>query len=229
MNDRVPTMTSTVEHHEHHAHERGKATKAALLAVTMEILDEVGEANIRLEEILKRSSASPSSLYHHFGNLRGLVETAQAERFAGLALRRTDEFAAQIDGLDSPEKFAAAADYWVGEIFSPEYKTSRRARADALGSSFSNAEFASRIGTSLMSAHRRLADVLESSPNRRHLRPDFDALTFAALFDALMFSRVLIELDDDPVVGESWNRSVRELVYVLLFGDRAKELLDRNR
>ena len=44
-----------------------------------------------------------------------------------------------------------------------------------------------------------------------------------------MFSRVLIELDDDPVVGESWNRSVRELVYVLLFGGRAKDLLDRTR
>lgn len=220
-------MTVTVDRHEHHAHERGKATKAALLAVTMEILDEVGEANVRLEEILKRSSASPSSLYHHFGNLRGLVESAQAERFAGLALRRTDEFAAQIDSLDSPEKFAEAADYWSSEIFGHQYKMSRRARADALGGAFSNAEFATRIGKSLMSAHRRLADLLDASPNRRHLRPDFDALTFAALFDALMFSRVLIELEDDPVVGESWNRSVRELIYVLLFGDRARDLLRR--
>lgn len=227
MNDRVPPVTTIVDRREHHAHERGNATKAALLAATMEILDEVGEANVRLEEILKRSSASPSSLYHHFGNLRGLVESAQAERFAGLALRRTDEFAAQIDSLDSPEKFASAADYWSGEIFSPEYKMSRRARADALGGAFSNAEFASRIGRSLMDAHRRLAEVLDKSPNRRHLRPDFDALTFAALFDALMFSRVLIELEDDPVLGASWNRSVREMIYVLLFGERAQQLLHR--
>lgn len=220
-------MTDTVERAGHHAHERGKATKAALLAATIEILDEVGEANTRLEEILRRAGASPSSLYHHFGSLRGLVEEAQIQRFAGLALRRTDEFASQVDSLDTPESFAAAADFWTDEIFDAQYKMSRRARADALGSSFSNPEFASRIGRALTDAHRRLAEVLDASPSRRHLRPDFDALTFAAMFDALMFSRVLIELDDDPAVGRSWNRSAREMIYVLLFGDRAHDLLRR--
>jgi len=219
-------VTATMNQHEDQAHERGKGTKAALLKVTMQILDEVGEANVRLEEILRRASASPSSLYHHFGNLRGLVEEAQAERFAGIALRRTEEFAAQIDSLDSREKFAGAADYWISEIVAPEYTMIRRARADALGSAFSNAEFAARIGASLSDAHRRLADILEASPNRRFLRPDFDAYTFAAMFDGMLFSRVLIELGDDESLGASWNRAVRELIFVLLFGDDARELLD---
>lgn len=220
-------MTATLNQHEDHAHERGKGAKATLLKVTMEILDEVGEANVRLEEILKRASASPSSLYHHFGNLRGLVEEAQAERFAGIALRRTEEFAAQIDSLDSRQKFADAADFWISEIVAPEYRMVRRARADALGSAFSNSEFAARIGASLADAHRRLAEVLEASPNRRFLRPDFDAYTFAALFDGMLFSRVLIELGDDQFLGASWNRAIRELVFVLLFGDGARDLIDR--
>lgn len=216
----MPTDTDPVA-------DRSKNTRSALLAATVEILDEVGEANLRLEEILRRTSASPSSLYHHFGSLRGLVEEAQTERFAALLSRRVEQFADDLRAVPSREEFVRLVDRWLANLFREGVGAVRLARVDVLGSAYSSVEFARRLGQTMHSFYRRFGEVLDEWQGRRFLRPDFDAVVFAAFIDGLIFSRVLMELTGDRALASKWDVAVRESTYVALFGAEATGLLGR--
>ena len=56
---------------------RGAETVERALSVVIQILDDGGEANLRLAEVSRRSHVSIGSLYHHFpGGMEELAEAA---------------------------------------------------------------------------------------------------------------------------------------------------------
>lgn len=57
-------------------------TKVALLATAISLLDEQSPESITVGDVLTESGISSGSLYHHFGDLDNLIESAMVVRFA---------------------------------------------------------------------------------------------------------------------------------------------------
>ena len=72
-------MATQVDHRipAHRAGTRGAETVERALSVVSQILDEGGEASLRLAEVSRRSSVSIGSLYHHFESREGLIRAAR--------------------------------------------------------------------------------------------------------------------------------------------------------
>ena len=64
---------------------RSSATRERVIEVVIALLEEGGEAAVRIEEVRRRSGVSIGSLYHHFADRDGLIAAGQLRRFARFA------------------------------------------------------------------------------------------------------------------------------------------------
>ena len=195
-----------------------ESTRDALLRIAVEQLDEDGEAGVRLEAILAEADCSPSSLYHHFGNLRGLIEEAHIIRFARIQRERTAEFSRAIEHIETREELVRFFDAAIEQFFAASGVTSRGRRANALGSTYNRPDFAKRLGEAFMETCDSLAAAFRVPQLRGLILPTLDTTSFAVWVQGLFFSRVLLELTGDEVVGTQWNTHTKRAAYFLLFG-----------
>ena len=191
-------------------------TRDALLRITVEHLNEGGEANIRLESILAEADCSPSSLYHHFGNLRGLVEEAQLVRFSKNLDQRSAHFVNAVAEISSREEMIRFARNELEKYCTAEGAVYRSQRADALGSTYKHDLFAKRMGQAYVESCERVGKALAAAQRKKFISPEVDTEVFALWIYGIMFSRVLLELTGDEDLGQRWNAiSVRAALFTL--------------
>jgi len=187
-----------------------------LLQIMIDALNEVGEADVRLDTILERAQISPSSLYHHFGNLRGLIEAAHAERYIREVYGRIDELKTQLEQMETQQDFEAIIDATLDHLFADERKMARFRRLNAIGSSYGHPEFARRLAESELAANQGIAEVLKIAQYRGFIPKSVDLLAFAAWVNATFSGSVPIDLLDEPELRHNWTEMVRSSTKYLL-------------
>ena len=199
-----------------------ETTKEAMLRVAIAAIDDGGEDGIRLDAILQEVGVSPSSLYYHYGNLTGLVEAAQVERFRRANLNNAIEVRQRIDLVESVDEFKKLVDLLIKNFLGSHRSIPRLQRANALGSAFGRPELLQLLGESQAEALKIGAEAIEIAQQKGFVREDVNARAFVAWFDSQSFGRVLVELTQDEELGDNWNNLVTEAVYQILFGDKLK-------
>jgi len=187
-----------------------------LLQVMIEALNEVGEAEVRLETILERANISPSSLYHHFGNLRGLIEEAHVERYIREVYSNLNGLKKQFEDMETREDFVRIIDENLDILLSDVRKVPRFRRANAFGSSYGHPEFARRIAEVEREANRKIAEVLKVAQYRGFIPRSVDLEAFASWLNASLSGSVVIDQMDDPEYRERWAAMMRASTRYLL-------------
>lgn len=178
--------------------------REVLLQVMIEALNEVGEAEVRLETILERAQISPSSLYHHFGNLRGLIEEAHVERYIREVYSNLDGLKKQFEDMETRDDFVRIIDENLDILLSDVRKVPRFRRANAFGSSYGHPEFARRIAEVEREANKKTAEVLKVAQYRGFIPRSVDLEAFASWLNASLSGSVVIDQMDDPEYRERW-------------------------
>ena len=200
---------------------RDHSTREDLLRVTVEQLNIGGEADIRLESILAEADCSPSSLYHHFGNLRGLLDDAQIVRFSHLLSTRTAIFTRGVLDLKSREELIDYCIRSLDELMAADGPTARSQRVNALGSTYHRPDFAKRMAEAQHEGSEALAAALRVPQLRGLIDESVDLYSLAHWVQGLLFSRVLIELGGDDQLGKNWNQLTKRAILTALFGPEA--------
>jgi len=180
-----------------------------LLQVMIDALNDVGEAEVRLETILERAQISPSSLYHHFGNLRGLIEEAHVERYIREVYSNLDGLKKQFEDMETHDDFVRIIDANLDILLSDIRKVPRFRRANAFGSSYGHPEFARRIAEVEREANQKTAEVLKVAQYRGFIPRTVDLEAFASWLNASLSGSVVIDQMADPEYRERWAAMVR--------------------
>jgi AcrR family transcriptional regulator len=183
--------------------------RETLLQVMIDALNEVGEADVRLETVLERAQISPSSLYHHFGNLRGLIEEAHVERYIREVYANLDGLKKQFEDMETREDFVRIIDENLDILLSDVRKVPRFRRANAFGSSYGHPEFARRIAEVEREANRKTAEVLKVAQYRGFIPRSVDLEAFASWLNASLSGSVVIDQMDDPEYRVRWAAMMR--------------------
>ncbi len=197
---------------------RGSSTYDALLSATVEQLNQGGEAEIRLENILAAADCSPSSLYHHFGNLRGLLDEAQIVRFSKVLQERTEAFNTAIQDVKTRDELVAFCSDWIDQLIVGNGPIARSRRVDALGSTYMRPDFAKRMGEAQAESSQQLAAAFRVPQLRGLIAESLDLYAVSHWIQGLFFSRVLIELVNDDKLGQAWNQMTKRAILATLFG-----------
>ena len=179
-------------------------TKDALLRVAIGAIDEAGEANVRLEDVLRDANASVSSLYHHYGNMRGLLDEAQLARFHASSGENVREFANAANRVKNKKELRELVIRIVRESYSPERARNRATSLNAFSSILDTPEYNEKVAGIERVNIDLLIDALDSLRARDLISKSLDLTAFAAWIMGLRFARVVPDTMNDANVEEAW-------------------------
>lgn len=179
-------------------------TKDALLRVAIAAIKEVGEAHVRLDDILRDADASVSSLYHHYGNMRGLLDEAQLARFDSYTGENIKAFHDAVLRVGNKEEFRELISATVKDLFSRERKENRSTIVNAFGSIFKTPHFDQRVVELERQNIAVLSAAIEHAKLKGLTKSDLDVVSFSAWAAGLTFSRVIPDIMDDDDIIDGW-------------------------
>ena len=200
------------------AQERAVPTVQAVLNATIQMLEDGGEAAVRLDEVLRVSGISRGSLYHHFGSREGLIEAARLAQFT----RSVNEDIAVLRQaiLDSPSKETLSKRLRVitEAVGSIERKHQRLFRISILASAYGRPTLERALGDEQKLVTNQIADLVSQSQERGWIRTDVNPRAVASFIQAYSLGRVLVDIDPDRASDDDWFDVVSIAVEHLLFG-----------
>ena len=191
-------------------------TKDALLRVAIAAIEEVGEAHVRLDDILRDADASVSSLYHHYGNMRGLLDEAQLARFDAETGDNIKDFYDAVLKVRNKEEFKVVVRVAIHDAYSRSRAHNRSIAMNAFGSIFETPDYNARVVELEKSNIDLLAQALTHAKAQGLTRPDLDVEGLSAWVMGLKFSRVIPDIMDDDAVADSWLEMTTQSVNHLL-------------
>ena len=187
-------------------------TRERLITVTIGLIDTHGEWGVKLEDVLEQSGASASSVYHHFGNLRGLVEEAQVRRFMEARYFDVVHFRDGVASVSTRAELRALLDSYLRGLLAESRRSGRARRLSALASSQHNPEMRSRLSGVERESLDDIVAGLGDLQERGLIGPDVDTVAVAAVASGMLFSRSLTELIGDATLQDRWDETVVRIV-----------------
>jgi len=187
-------------------------TRERLITVTIGLIDTHGEWGVKLEEVLEQSGASASSVYHHFGNLRGLVEEAQVRRFMEARYFDVVHFRDGVASVSTRAELRALLDSYLRGLLAESRRSGRARRLSALASSQHNPEMRARLSGVERESLDDIVAGLGDLQERGLIGPDVDTVAVAAVASGMLFSRSLTELIGDATLQDRWDETVVRIV-----------------
>jgi AcrR family transcriptional regulator len=192
----------------HVVRSRGAATMERALTVVGQILDEGGEASLRLADVSRRSGVSIGSLYHHFESREGLIRAARERQFLQSLPTDADDVADLLATSTTPEQFATRLEQIIRTTQTPERAANRLRRVELIGAAAARPELLDAISatqTMVLDVGEALGQALKE---RGWLREGVEPRSLALFVQAVTLGRVLGDLDQRGVDQEAWVRLI---------------------
>jgi len=183
----------------------GNPTRHAILEVAIKLLDKRGADGFTIDDVLVESSASASSLYHHFRSREGLLVAAQAERYRRMA---KGEDVRNLDGGHVAQTTDEFFGYIAGQlrriVTDPANREVRRSRLQVAAQALDAPELAEKTRRSQQSMLDVITAMFDEAQARGLINPDLDTRAYSAWFHGMTLGRTFTE--GGPVDAESWLR-----------------------
>lgn len=195
---------------------RGAETVERSLAVVTQILDEGGEAGLRLAEVSRRSGVSIGSLYHHFESREGLIRAARERQFIESIPDDAHQQADFLAAATSPDDFLDRLVDSLRASSTPERALARRRRLELLGVAASRPESLATVSNALSTYLDVIDAVAIQFEERGWLREGVRPRALSLFLHMSSMGRVLWELDQRGADDDAWIQMIATAVGCLL-------------
>ncbi|MCD9622726.1 TetR/AcrR family transcriptional regulator [Rhabdothermincola salaria] len=183
-------------------------TADVLLEVTIRLLGEHGEGGLRVEDVLSEAGASPSSLYHHYGNRDGLIEAARVIMFTRSVASDIEVLRTILDESETGSELLERILQVNRAVQDPNRAPRRRERLAILGSAADRPALWAALSEQQDNLTAVTAELIRDAQERGLMRSDLDARAVAYFIQAYTFGRVLSDVASEPVDPDEWMRVV---------------------
>jgi AcrR family transcriptional regulator len=184
---------------------RATDTRSQLLEAAIAVIEQGGEAAVRVRDIAAAAGVTYPSLYHFFGDRDGLIEAAQAERYRRGLHEALEPFRRAVEQCRTERDFHTALRDAARQIYSPERVAVRRTRINVLGSAQNRPQLAALLVEAQRAQNEDFAAILALGRDRGWVRDDVDLLMLAAWINGQSNGRMLIEMDLERADEAAWN------------------------
>jgi AcrR family transcriptional regulator len=200
-------------------HASGLSTRDEILRLTVEAIDGAGEGGVHVSEIAKASNVAVTSIYHFFDSREGLIEAAQASRFAREFTVNANAFSDEVAKCSNQEEFRALLRQSLPSFFGPDGARRSADRVNVLGSTFNRPSLTAAVSDRIVEATIELSKPLHIAQNNGWIRQDLNIENLAAWYIATITSYAIVELT--PATQEfDWVDTFVDAADFLLFGEK---------
>ena len=190
-----------------------------ILDLAIGVIDEHGEQAIRTNKIAAEAGTTPPTLYHYFGSREGLIEEAQAERFARSITLDVGVLVQRLSTAVSRDDVRQALLELFRQRDTAEREAARFGRVNALGAAFARPTLARRISEINNNLASQAAGALAPFQRQGLIRQDIDLRAVTAWYTSSSIGKALVTLEGSDINVREWERTMNEAVLHVLFGD----------
>lgn len=169
-----------------------------ILAAAVEIIDEKGEAALRLMDVAARAGITLSLITHYYGTRDNLVAEAHMVRFEGMYRRDTERISALAASSKDGAGFRNALAALTADVLDRGRDMVRLRRAGSVGAAHGRPKLLEQIGETAA----QLLDAQEAAVAQAQqaglIRTDLSARAIATFVHAYAFGMVIADLDVRP-------------------------------
>ena len=196
-----------------------KPTDQVILECAIEIIDQHGEAALRIAEITEQTGVSISSIYHFYTDREGLIAAAQVERYIENLNDLLEVVNDQLTGPRSKEEFKDALLGLYRMLLVPERAHVRLTRLNVLGGIVGRPALAARLAEIQDDLILQIASLFDTPLALGWIRQGTDPVAMTSWLVGIYMQRALIELGPSSVDPMSWNEIAERAIVATLFED----------
>jgi AcrR family transcriptional regulator len=194
-------------------------TRDRLLAGAISLMEEGGEAAVRVESVASLAGVTRPSLYHFFGDRDGLVIAAQGERYRRSLFYQMVDRTELTRQCQTREEFKSLVHQWLKSLMDADGEHRRAVRTEVLGSSVARPRLRALVREIDTQASRELGVLLHLAKERDWISIPFDLDVAATWWFGMMNGRYMVEGDAPSLFRREWDDIATQSVMFILFGD----------
>jgi AcrR family transcriptional regulator len=195
--------------------EIAESTKSRILNAAIAMMDEGGEAAVRLGAIAENLGIKEPSIYHHFTNRTELINAAYVEWY-WQCLKTDIPVEAMMVLVETKDDYVRALRKTMEWSYQPERHHSRAIRLSVLGAAQRNPELAVSINDINKKFLASIADAANVAQQKGWLRTDLDPMAIAYWLHGQIIGRTVAEMDPEHVDLAQWDKVSFEAVLGLI-------------
>jgi AcrR family transcriptional regulator len=181
-----------------------ESTRARILNAAIAMMDEGGEAAVRLGAIAENLGIKEPSIYHHFANRTELVTAAYVEWY-WQCLKTEIPLEAMMGLVDTRSDYVRTLRKLMDWGYRPERHHARAIRISVLGAAQRNPELAVAINEIDRKFLATVASSIETAQQSGWVRENLDPLACAYWLHGQIMGRVIAEMDPGHVDLQQWD------------------------
>lgn len=192
-------------------------TAAAIVREAKAIIDERGEAALRVTELAERCGVAPSVLYHHFRDRDDIVAAVRVAEFTA----RVEADSAQIGDMAlSADNLAQILSVLVDDMADPrneERRQYRHERMQALVAARLNPDLQQRLTEAQAQLSQVITDAVQKAQAAGLLDEALDPTAMAFLFEVIPLGTALATVYGDNLPSaEAWHDVLMRVITSLM-------------
>ncbi len=215
-----PAPTSAPADEAQGADQRPTAIK--ILDTAKSLIEEHGEAGLRMNDLVDQSGTTVGSIYHFYGSREGVIEAVRAEQF-GQALatdgtqRDVQELVDALNAVQDRGELVGLATTFLTRFFTDQATEELWQTFEIIGSARLRPglrQAVTDVQTRLNSDYAQVIAVLQE---KGLIRRDLDARSLAVFIQAFVIGRLLGLMDEaEPLTEEAWAAIVHHFLGSIL-------------
>jgi AcrR family transcriptional regulator len=191
--------------------EIAESTKSRILNAAIAMMDEGGEAAVRLGAIAENLGIKEPSIYHHFTNRTELINAAYVEWY-WQCLKTDIPVEAMMVLVETKEDYVRAIRKSMEWSYQPERHHARAIRLSVLGAAQRNPELAVAINDINKKFLATIADAALVAQQKGWFRTDLEPMAIAYWLHGQIIGRTVAEMDPGHVDLAQWDKVSFEAV-----------------
>ena len=191
--------------------EISETTRTRIINAAIAMMDEGGEAAVRLGAIAENLGIKEPSIYHHFANRTELINAAYVEWY-WQCLKTDIPVEAMMVLVETKDDYVRAVRKTMEWSYQPERHHARAIRLSVLGAAQRNAELAVAINEINKKFLATIADAALVAQQQGWVRQDLDPMAIAYWLHGQIIGRVVAEMDPGHVDLAQWDKVSFEAV-----------------
>ena len=212
----VENIVSSSHHDADHLSNRER-----LLEEAIKVIEEHGEAALRVGDVSARAGVRHPSVYHYFGNRDGLIVAAQTVRYYRSVMHSIAPLGESLDAASSREEYIRILDATIRSFSDAPGIARRRVRREVLGSSVFRPELARQIDLMTQEQVSSLVAAFQSGLDRGWITSPYDLDAVMMWWVGTIQGRMFVDESGDQRLSDQWDDLVARAVVRALFGAAA--------
>ena len=195
----------------------GRETATAIVREAKRIIDERGEAALRVTEVAERCGVAPSVLYHHFKDRDDIIAAVREAEFAARIASDTEMIAGMSMSAANLDKILAIL---IDDMSNPRNNQRvqyRHERMQALVAARYNPALQERLTVAQNELSMAIQAAIRDAKNSGLLDKDLDDKAMAFLFEVIPLGTALAMVYGDNLPDtRAWNDLLTRVILALM-------------